>query len=312
MAETGGQAMENIALLVACLVFGVVLRRSGRFPENASAALNGFVIHISLPSLILLYVHRLRIDGSLVYPVVAPWILFAFGLALFVTVARLARWTAPTTGGLILAGSLANTSFVGLPMIETFYGVSFLGLGILIDQLGTYLVLSTLGIIVAVTFSRGNADTVSPGRVLRKIATFAPFQALLLALALRPFDFPAGLEGLLGRLGATLAPLALVSVGYQLRLSDLRGRIPALTLGLLFKLILGPLLITLVLVKLVGIEGQTTQVTIFEAAMAPQIGAAIVAMEHKLDPPLVTLMVGIGIPLSFLTLPLWWYLLRGI
>ena len=44
--------------------------------------------------------------------------------------------------------------------------------------------------------------------------------------------------------------------------------------------------------------------TIFEAAMAPQIGAAIVAMEHKLDPPLVTLMVGIGIPLSFLTLPL--------
>jgi malate permease and related proteins len=52
-------------------------------------------------------------------------------------------------------------------------------------------------------------------------------------------------------------------------------------------------------------------VTIFEAAMAPQIGAAIVAMEHKLDPQLVTLMVGIGIPLSFLTLPLWWLVLRG-
>jgi predicted permease len=48
------------------------------------------------------------------------------------------------------------------------------------------------------------------------------------------------------------------------------------------------------------------RVTIFEAPMAPIIGAAIVAMEHKLDPPLVTLMVGIGIPLSFLTLPVWW------
>jgi predicted permease len=120
------------------------------------------------------------------------------------------------------------------------------------------------------------------------------------------------LEQLLGRLGATLAPLALVSVGYQLRFADLKGRIPALTLGLLFKLILGPLLITLVLVKFMGANGPVTQVTIFEAAMAPQIGAAIVAMEHKLDPPLVTLMVGIGIPLSFLTLPLWWYLLQGI
>ena len=53
-------------------------------------------------------------------------------------------------------------------------------------------------------------------------------------------------------------------------------------------------------------SGISAQVTIFELAMAPQIGAAIVAMDHKLDAPLATLMVGLGIPLSFLTLPLWW------
>jgi predicted permease len=46
--------------------------------------------------------------------------------------------------------------------------------------------------------------------------------------------------------------------------------------------------------------------------MAPQIGAAIVAVDHDLDPPLVTLMVGLGIPLSFLTLPLWWHILKSI
>ena len=267
--------------------------------------------HLS-PALILLYVHRLPIDASLLYPVAAPWILFSLGLLLFLTVAKAARWSAQTTGGLILSGSLANTSFVGLPMIEAFYGVAFLGVGILIDQLGTYLVLSTLGIIVAVTCSNSENGNVSAATVLRKVMTFAPFQALLIALVLRPIEFPESVEQLLGRLGATLAPLALVSVGYQLQFADLKGRIPALTLGLLFKLILGPLLITLVLVKFMGANGPITQVTIFEAAMAPQIGAAIVAMEHKLDPPLVTLMVGIGIPLSFLTLPLWWYLLQGI
>jgi len=37
----------------------------------------------------------------------------------------------------MLTGGLANTSFIGLPMIETFYGPQFLGLGILIDQLGS-------------------------------------------------------------------------------------------------------------------------------------------------------------------------------
>jgi predicted permease len=312
MAPGGRSSMDNIALLLLCFGLGIILKRSGRLPDNAHAALNGFIIHISLPALIVLYVHRLRIDSSLIYPVAAPWMLFGIGLLLFVSVARLARWTTPTTGGLILAGSLANTSFVGLPMIETFYGVSFLGVGILIDQLGTYMILSTLGIIVAATFSATQAENFSFARVVHKVVAFAPFQALMLALVLRLIDFPVGLEHLLDRLGSTLTPLALVSVGYQLRLADIKGRVPALTLGLLFKLFLGPLLVTILIIKIMGTSGQTAQVTIFEAAMAPQIGASIVAMEHKLDPPLVTLMVGIGIPLSFLTLPLWWYALQAV
>lgn len=304
--------MVNIGLLVFCFTLGMVLRKSGRLPENAPAALNGFIIHVSLPAVILLHVHHLPIDASLIYAVLAPWILFMIGVALFISIAKVANWSAQTTGGLILSASLANTSFLGLPMIETFYGVSFLGVGILIDQLGTYMVLSTLGIIVAVMCSSSQSEGVSVATIVRKVAKFVPFQAVMVALLLRPIEFPESLDQLLSRLGATLAPLALVSVGYQLRLADLAGRVPALTLGLLFKLVLGPMVITLILVKLLGANGQLTQVTIFEAAMAPQIGAAIVAIEHKLDAPLVTLMVGIGIPLSFLTLPIWWYVLQGV
>jgi hypothetical protein len=56
-------------------------------------------------------------------------------------------------------------------------------------------------------------------------------------------------------------------------------------------------------------DWQVLSVTVFEAAMGPMIGASIVAMDHELDPPLVTLMVGLGIPLSFITLPVWWQVL---
>ena len=202
--------MDNIALLAVCFGMGIVLKRSGRLPDNAHAALNGFIIHISLPALILLYVHRLRIDSSLIYPVAAPWMLFGIGLLLFVGIARLANWATPTTGGLILSSSLANTSFVGLPMIETFYGVNFLSVGILISQLGTYMILSTVGIIVATPFSASRSENFSLASVTRKVVAFAPFQALMLALVLRPIEFPVGLEHLLGRLGSTLTPLALV------------------------------------------------------------------------------------------------------
>ena len=54
-------------------------------------------------------------------------------------------------------------------------------------------------------------------------------------------------------------------------------------------------------------RGAKTQVTVFEAGMAPQIGGSIVAIQYGLDPRLISLMVGVGTVLSFVTLPaLWW------
>ncbi|MEM7025465.1 MAG: AEC family transporter [Pseudomonadota bacterium] len=301
--------MPNLVLLIACFALGVLMRRTGRLPEATPAVLNGFIINISLPALTLLYVHELPIDGSLAYPTAMAWVLFGLGMVFFIALGRAAGWSRGTIGGLILVGGLANTSFLGLPMIETFYGEQYLGLGILIDQLGSYMVLSTLGIVIAVTYASGDA---SPAAIVRKIVRFPPFLAVLLALALKPLDYPDGLQEVLGKLGATLAPLALVSVGYQLQLAEARGRLTALSAGLAFKLVMGPALIMGLFSGALGAGGTMIQVTIFEAAMAPMIGGSIIAQEHKLDPPLVTLMVGLGIPLSFLTLPAWWYVLQGV
>jgi predicted permease len=49
----------------------------------------------------------------------------------------------------------------------------------------------------------------------------------------------------------------------------------------------------------------TARVTILESAMAPMIMAAVVADEFDLDRQLANLMVGVGIPLSLVTVPLW-------
>jgi predicted permease len=125
-----------------------------------------------------------------------------------------------------------------------------------------------------------------------------------------PFEYPMWLGELLKRLGSTLVPIALVSVGYQLQLSHVKGKAIALTVGLAFKLAVAPALILLLFAGALRADWEVLSVTVFEAAMGPMIGASIVAMEHDLDPPLVTLMVGVGIPLSFLTLPAWWHLLN--
>jgi hypothetical protein len=40
--------MSNYLMLGACFLLGIVLRRSGRLPDNAAVTLNGFVVNISL------------------------------------------------------------------------------------------------------------------------------------------------------------------------------------------------------------------------------------------------------------------------
>lgn len=298
--------MYNLWMLALCMVAGILLRRGGRMPESAPATLNAFVINISLPALTLSYVHRMEIRTDLAYSAAAPWIMFALGAVFFHVIGKRAGWSRETTGSIILVGSLANTSFVGLPMIESFYGADQMGLGIVVDQLGTYLALSTFGVFLAALHASNKFNLTNVGR---KIVTFPPLIALLAAILLQPVEFPSGLDEMLQRLGATLAPAAMVSVGYQLRLADLGGRVSPLAAGLAFQLILGPLAVMAILSGGMAFSGMPARITIFELAMAPQIGAAIVAMEHKLDAPLASLMVGLGIPLSFLTLPLWWYAL---
>jgi hypothetical protein len=298
--------MANIVLLFACLLLGILLRASGRLPENAPATINGFITNVALPALVLTYVHSTQPKVELIGAVLMPWLLFLIGAAVFWSLAQTLHLSRGTTGALMMLGGLGNTSFVGLPMIESFYGSTYLSIGILIDQLGTYLVLSTLGIAVACLYSENRA---SPRDVAWRIATFPPLLAMLVALALTPFTFPDWITVTLQRLGGTLAPLALISVGMQLRLGALANNKIALAAGLAFKLLLGPAVLVAVYFATMRQEPGILRVTLFESAMAPQIGASIVAIQHGLNPPLVTLMVGVGTLVSFVTLPLWWMFL---
>ena len=308
-SETGIAPMANIILLVICLLAGIGLRKNGRFPTATPAALNGFIIHISLPALAILHIHNLTLDPTLALTAGMAWILFGCAWVIFFSAGKVLKLTRDTIGALILVAGLGNTSFVGLPMIEAFFGKQFLGIGIVADQLGSFMVLSTLGIFVATYYSSG---TVSPRHMARKVMVFPPFQALLLALLLKPLPFPDWTIMVLEKLGSTLTPLALVSVGFQVQFGGIAAELKTLAAGLTYKLLLGPALITLLYVFILGAHGTTIKVTIFEAAMAPMITAGIIAIDHELKPQLVGMLVGIGIPLSFLTLYLWHLFLAGI
>lgn len=205
--------MANIILMIVCLLAGMLLRWTGRFPETTPAAFNGYVIHVALPAAALAVPAQRTLDLTMVMTPLAAWLLFLLAWGFFALLGRLLQLPRRTTGALVLLGGL-GTSFVGLPMIEAYYGKELLGVGILADQLGTFMVLSTLGVLAASIYSSG---TPSLHAMPRKVLYFPPFQALVLALILRPVPFPDWTVTILRKLADTVTPLALVSVGFQLR-----------------------------------------------------------------------------------------------
>lgn len=301
--------MNNLLLLILCFIAGMLLRRFRRMPDNAPATLNSFIIHVSLPALTLFYIHQLKLSGDILLTGLMAWLVFGLSAGFFYLVGRYLKLPRATVGALILVGGLGNTSFFGLPMVEAFYGQSGLSTAIIADQLGSFFALSVLGITVAGIYSSGRPTAL---QIFKRIALFPPFISLLVALILIPVEYAPWFTVLLKRLGDTLAPLALLSVGLQLRLGHIAEHKRNLGLGLGFKLILAPLVIYLLYVPLLGAHGQVIQVTLFEAAMPPMITAAIVASEHDLDPPLVNLMVAVGLIMAFFSLTTWWWLLRGV
>ncbi|HEX8700638.1 MAG TPA: AEC family transporter [Myxococcaceae bacterium] len=298
-----------ISLLGVCLVLGVLARRSGRFPPQTAPALNAFVLFVALPALIVRVVHRLEFRPELLAAAATPWLVF-LGATVFL------RGLGPRLGlsqssvaALVLTAGLGNTAFVGLPMVEALLGREGLAIAVVVDQLGSFLVLSTLATFFAARASAGG-QRLRPTGLLLKVVTFPPFLALVSGLVLRPWDFPGWLETLLERLGSTLTPLTLFSVGFSLRLSGVLARKGALALGLGYKLALAPALVMLALWTLPEVAPIVRETTVLQNAMAPMVTGSILAAEHDLDPELAALMVGLGIPLSFFTVPLWLSLVR--
>jgi predicted permease len=301
--------LTNFIIIFICLVAGWLCRKVPRFPEASGRALNSFVIYLSLPALILnqfpALLSNAKLEGGLFLLALMPWFVFFAAMALFTFVGKTWRWPAATTAGMILTAGLGNTSFVGFPLLEALIGPQAIRYGVVVDQFGSFLVLSLVGIPFAAARAGGK---VSARMIFERVLTFPPFVSVVAACVWYLLGLPGqdSVRPALEKLAGTLVPLALFAVGFQIRadLSLLKKRSLPLVLGLIYKLAVAPLMFFAVHLVLKSIDPETMQVAVLQAGMAPMITAGIVANEFGLDGEIANLMVAIGIPLSLLTVPI--------
>lgn len=303
--------MGNIILIFFYLLLGVVLQRIKWFPSNSFKLLNKIVIYICLPSLALYYIPKIHWNNQLLYPIAVTWIGFGISFFFFRFLGKKYCWSKKLIGCLIITAGLGNTSFLGFPIINAIYGSEGLKVAILVDQPGTFVVLSTLAIFVATLYSK---EATSGLKIAKKVMFFPPFITFLTACMMNVFnfDFQDFFQLGLQKVGSLLTPLAMVSVGLQLHFDSKSQHWKFLWLGLLYKLVITPAIIFLLYVVILDQSSRMIQVAIMESAMAPMIMASILATSHGLKPRLSSMMIGFGIPISFLTLIFWYFLLQSI
>ncbi|HKU41063.1 MAG TPA: AEC family transporter [Polyangiales bacterium] len=288
-------------LILVGLMFGAgsLLARTGIFPDTAADTLNRFVVYVALPALVLHAVPKLELEPGLIALVVVPWLTLAAGALACLGAARAFGWSRGVLGALLLCVPIGNTSFLGLPLLDALRGPEAVHYGIVYDQAGSFLILSTYGLVVLARYSGSTPPTAAT--LLLRVLSFPPFIALVLALL--PIAWPEELDSVFDRVGATLVPLAMFAVGMRLRLRPPAER-SALVAGLAIKMLLMPLC-AVGIVRALDTRGLVAEVAVLEAAMPPMLTAASLAQLAGLAPELCAALAGYGIALAFVIVPLW-------
>lgn len=298
--------MENFALIFTAVILGYFLNKTALFPKNTPIILNSYILYIALPAMVLLEIPKLTFSYNVMIPVIVAWVVMILSAGLILLVSRFFAFSKEVTGALLLVGVLGNTSFVGIPVIQAYLGSSALGYVLMYDQLGSTIALSTYGTFIAVYYS--STSKVDIKAIAKKIVTFPPFMALVVALFFMGTPFPPIISSTLESFSLTIVPLALVAVGLQLRLRLLREELRPMSVALFTTLIFAPL-VAFGLCYIFGWNHLSAKVAIMEASMGPMITAGAIASMAGLAPRLSSSIVGYGILLSFITTGIVFYTL---
>jgi predicted permease len=304
------EPVTHFLLILICISVGIVFARLRTLPADAHKGVNAWVINVALPALSLRFIPEIEWNIELLLPVIGPALVWA-GAGLFVWIYdRKEKLDVGSRTALLVTCGLANTSFLGLPMVAAYYGESEVRHAIVFDQV-SFIIFSTLGVITVLKASSGKSEALNFSIILKKVLRFPPFIACLVALLFpKIIDF-SPMNPLLDKIVATLSPMALFSIGLQLKFGAIKQELRLVSAGLFYKLLLAPALV-LLLAFLLQTAGNPARISVFEAAMPSHITVSLLAAQHNLNPRYCTIVVGIGIVMSFVTAMGWYYLLGQI
>jgi malate permease and related proteins len=290
---------QTVIPILGMIVIGYLLRRIGVLKSEDAVILNKIVINIAIPSLIFLAMY----SADLSYlprltpiPFVSLFIGVMCALLAYIFV-KIRNYNKKMSWAIITTSAMANTGFLGYPIVLGVFGVLGLVRAVFYDM-GSIILFISFGILLMFIFGG------SYSAITKRALLFPPLWGIILGVITNLLDYNIGfmLNNLLIYLSGAAIPLIMISLGLSLDFRGIKKYLSVASISALVKLFISPLL-AIIVVSFLAMGGLEKTVTIVEAAMPSAMLTLVLAITYELDINAVAACIFLSTLISILSIP---------
>ncbi len=278
--------------VVLPIISGKLLKHFGVFQKEQEKVLINYVMYFALPILAFKTGHQIKLGLEVIKISSLAWASIVLCMLVAYIVAWLYKLSNKDLRTFLLVSSFGNTAFLGYPYASSYFGQEGLQIAIIYDNLGSFLMVSFLGVMVA----SGKPD-------LKEVLLFPPFLGLVFGFVFKVIPLHPSLEKALEFVSDSTLPVILFALGLSINLSCIRDHLNLSLLAILIKVSISVFAVALV-GRFMEFSPVAFKVSLLESAMPPMMFSAVLALRYNLNPNLAFASVGLGLVLSFLYVPI--------
>jgi Predicted permeases len=169
--------------VVLPIIGGKLLKHFGVFQKEQEKVLINYVMYFALPILAFKEGHQIKLGLEVIKISLLAWASIVLCMLVAYIIARLYKLSNKDLRTFLLVSSFGNTAFLGYPYASSYFGQEGLQIAIIYDNLGSFLMVSFLGVMVA----SGKPD-------LKEVLLFPPFLGLVFGFVFKVIPLHPSLE----------------------------------------------------------------------------------------------------------------------
>ncbi len=322
--------MEIISITIPIFIFvaaGYIAKRIGVIGDETKNFLSKLVYYFAFPALTFRSIVASDFASTFKFKLVLSNLLSTTAMFLLTFVLAFLIKNAYKRGAFNMGSFRNNQGYMGMPIVNGFYGESAMSKAAVINGFDSALVviLSVFALEVFRSSKKRAGEIQKVGRISKpalqvfseRFASFItnPFVlSAVLGIVFAYLNIPVlkfkFIDEVLKQIGTMALPMALLSIGCSIEVKHLRSNLKIVLVTSIFKLVAAPIVAFSLAYFAFGLRGTDLGISILLVAMPSSISSYVMACEMDTDEDLMATIIGVTTFVSVLSISITQYILQ--